>query len=255
MTIVRIRLRGDFCVTSPTGQLLTPKSKKAMGLLALLAVSDNHTRVRRWIENMLWSDRAPEQARGSLRTTLVDIRKSLGDFAPILGSDRTSVWLDADRIETDLDDEDSTREFLEGLDITDPEFNDWLMQQRMTLVRRRGANQSGLMMPTRVSIQCGEPWSVSSNKNVKPQIVNDQIGKIITDFVASSRRTINETSADLVIRTSIEEEGSGAAIFVQVIDPTKDEIVHSDHCFTDDLTTFLRSPGDADQPVGAGHGQ
>ena len=234
-------MRGDFSVTSPAGDTLTPKSKKAMGLLALLAASDNHKRLRRWIEDKLWSDRAGDQARGSLRTTLVDIRKSLGDFGHVLGSDRTSVWLVADHIETDLDDTDSTREFLEGLDISDPEFNDWLMQMRMTLVRRPGANRSDIQMPARVTIQCGEPWIRSSTQSVKPQIVNDQVGKIITDFVASSRRTINETSADLVIRTSIEEEDGGAAIFVQVIDPRQDVIVHSDHCFTKDLNSFLRS--------------
>lgn len=241
MSIVKFKMRGDFCITSPAGDTLTPRGKKAMGLLAMLASSDNHTRSRRWLEEKLWSDRASEQARGSLRTTLVDIRKTLGAFAHILGSDRTAVWLDTASIETDIDNTESTREFLEGLSIPDQEFNDWLMQQRMTLGRRAGANRSDAQMPGRVSIQCGEPWSQSSASNVKPQIVNDQVGKIITDFIAASRRTITDTSADLVIRTSIEEKGNGAAILVQVIDPIKDEIVHSDHCFAEDLNSFLRS--------------
>ncbi|WP_152465141.1 hypothetical protein [Sulfitobacter sp. THAF37] len=212
-----------------------------MGLLAMLAASDNHTRKRRWLEEKLWSDRASEQARGSLRTTLVDIRKSLGNFADILGSDRSSVWLDSTRIETDLEDSDSSREFLEGLVIPDPEFTDWLMRQRMTLRRPSGTNRPEAHLPARVTIQCGEPWNLSTAASVKPQIVNDQVGKIITDFIAISRRTITETTADLVIRTSIEEEDRGATILVQVIDPIRDEIVHTDHCFADDLSSFLRS--------------
>ncbi len=240
MTVVRIRLRGDFCISSPTGDALTPRGKKATGLLAMLASSDNYTRSRRWLEDKLWSDRGSEQARGSLRTTLVDIRKNLGEFAEILGSDRTSVWLEQDRIETDIDNTESTREFLEGLVIPDPEFNDWLMQQRMML-RRSGANRSDAQLPGRVTIQCGEPWNQSSTGNAKQQIVNDQVGKIISEFIAASRRTITETNADLVIRTSIEEEDGGAAILVQVIDPLMDEIVHSDHCFAEDLNNFLRS--------------
>ncbi|WP_156874952.1 hypothetical protein [Sulfitobacter alexandrii] len=241
MTLVRFTLRGDFRIHAPTGEALTPRGKKAKGLLAMLAASDNHTRTRRWLEEKLWSDRASDQARGSLRTTLVDIRRSLGAHATILGADRSSVWLEPGLIETDLHSGDASREFLEGLVIADPEFTDWLLQKRMTLGRPSGTNRPDADMPRRVTIQCGEPWNLATADRVKPQIVNDQIGKIITDFIAVSRRTISETAADLVIRTSIEEEENGATILVQIIDPVKDEIVHADHCFVEDLSTFLHS--------------
>lgn len=238
---LRIRLRGNFTVLDDDGRDLTPKGKKAVGLLALLAECDTKTRNRRWLEDKLWSDRGPKQARGSLRTTLSEIRKSFGDAADCLGSDRNSVWLEQTAITTDLGDTTSRREFLEGLDISDDEFNDWLIQKRVKYDAGKDPVAEDPGPLRRVSIQCGEPWTSPGQQGVLSQIVSDQIGKIVSDFVAASRCTVSETNADLIIRTSVQEDAAGSAIFVQVIDPVKDDIVHSDHCLTDNLGSFLRS--------------
>ncbi|MCA0870112.1 hypothetical protein LCL97_04715 [Seohaeicola saemankumensis] len=238
---LRIRLRGNFSVCSDDGRDLTPKSKKAIGLLALLAECDTMTRNRRWLEDKLWSDRGPKQAHGSLRTTLNEIRKSFGDHAALLGSDRSSVWLDPAAVTNDLDDPNARREFLEGLDIADDEFNDWLIQKRVKYDVAPDAPAEDPGPQRRVTIQCGEPWTTPGQQGVMSQIVSDQIGKIVSDFVAASRCTVSQTNADLIIRTTVQEDDAGSAVFVQVIDPVKDDVVHSDHCLTDNLSSFLRS--------------
>lgn len=240
MHILHMRLFGDFALISNDKNSYTPNGKKAIGLLALLATSESGSRQRRWLEDKLWSDRGPVQARGSLRATLVVIRKALGPHAHVLGADRSSVWLDLDAISTDLEQKESTREFLEGLDVADEEFNAWLMQQRVMRDQTRILESSTRPAERRLSIQCGTPWTGSSATSIKSQIVNNQIGKIISDFIAHSRCSNQDTRADLVIKTSVENHEDGATLLIQIIDPIADEIIHSDHCFTSNLDLFVR---------------
>lgn len=238
---IHFALRGDFSVASATGVDITPRSKKAIGLLAMLAECQTMSRNRRWLQDRLWSDRSPQQASGSLRTTLNEIRKSFGEFADILGSDRKSVWLDAKRITSNLFDGSSSREFLEGLVIGDPEFNDWLIERRVEHNVRKPKQAEDPTWNRRISIQCGAPWKKEGARDIHAQIVNDQVGKIISNFISNSRCSIDDTGADLIVRTAVDENAEGSAILVQVIDPVLDEIVHSDHCFADDLQSFLQN--------------
>ncbi|EBA14253.1 TPR repeat protein [Roseobacter sp. SK209-2-6] len=84
--------------------------------------------------------RGEKEGSGSLRQTLSSIRKTLGDESDILLSDRTSIGLNLDRVAVDVHDLKqllsktpllSQSDFLEGLDITDPEFENWLRDQRV----------------------------------------------------------------------------------------------------------------------------
>ncbi|MDO6575417.1 hypothetical protein Q4528_14980, partial [Staphylococcus pasteuri_A] len=59
-------------------------------------------RGRRWLEGKLWSGRSQVQAAGSLRQTLTEVRQALHPDTDIFGADRLDVWLDANRIVTDL---------------------------------------------------------------------------------------------------------------------------------------------------------
>lgn len=126
-----IRMIGVFEVRDEAGQDRTPRGAKARALLALLARTPGHRRPRRWLEARLWSDRGQEQASGSLRQALTELRKALGPLADRLASDRDCVALAG--FGTDLADTTAARralaqgrEFLEGIDIPDPGFNLWL---------------------------------------------------------------------------------------------------------------------------------
>ncbi len=132
-TKIKIRLFGTFSVSGPDGRDLTPKSLKSQALIALLATSKNHCkRTRPWLQDKLWSAKSPEKSGTSLRQELRNIRKGLSEHAGVLQADRHVVWLDKDLFETDRDpgDHPDWPSFLEGMDIADLEFGNWLAEMR-----------------------------------------------------------------------------------------------------------------------------
>ncbi|MCX7287418.1 MAG: hypothetical protein NTW20_07600 [Rhodobacterales bacterium] len=134
---MHIRLVGVFEVRDDDGRDCTPRGAKARAILAMLCQTPDRRRARRWLEARLWSDRGAEQASGSLRQALMEIRKALNGEADRLETDRDTVLLVG--VTTDLDrDRDaavaalqSGREFLEGIDIIDQAFEDWLRDERL----------------------------------------------------------------------------------------------------------------------------
>lgn len=137
---ILVRLVGGFEVRDSLGRDRTPRGAKARGVLALLCLTPERRRPRRWIEDKLWSDRATEQASSSLRQALTQIRRALSPDADLLLADRGSVAL-ADQVVVDLENEPGEvarklqqgRQLLEGFDIRDPEFEDWLRAERSRL--------------------------------------------------------------------------------------------------------------------------
>ena len=113
-----IRLVGVFEVRDDEGRDCTPRGAKARAILAMLCQTPDRRRARRWLEARLWSDRAAEQASGSLRQSLMEIRKALGPEAALLVADRDSVRLSGVRTDLETDREtaagalQSGREFL-----------------------------------------------------------------------------------------------------------------------------------------------
>lgn len=145
--LCRVFLIGPVTVIGADGADLTPRSTKSRALLAMLALSPRGARSRVWLRDKLWSDRAEDQASASLRQTLFDIRRSLGPIAKdILVADKHTVTLNLSRTRIDaielldpsrpggVDRQGSdwwgTEHFLEGLDVRDPEFEDWLTLER-----------------------------------------------------------------------------------------------------------------------------
>ncbi len=141
---VSISLFGQLAVTAPDGTDLLPKSAKARGLIGLLASARDYRRSRSWIKDRLWSDRGADQAAGSLRQSLHEIRLALGVWADILVSDRSTVWLDGDRIVVPEPGEGppSKIEFLQGLDVKDRAFDAWLGEMRAHFTAPRTASSA-----------------------------------------------------------------------------------------------------------------
>lgn len=127
---VRIGLRGRFAVWSAAGQDLTPGGAKAQGLLALVATSADFSRSRRWLQDKLWSDRGREQGAGSLRQALTEIRRCLGPDAGVLRTDHHTIGLDRTQVAV-IADGAGRDDFLEGIDVRDPEFEAWLRDERL----------------------------------------------------------------------------------------------------------------------------
>lgn len=144
---LRLFLLGPFQIAAPDGRDLTPRRHKANALLAMVAVADRGQRARSWLCARLWSDRSQEQALGSLRQSLSDLRRALGaDWRRYLRIDGfnvavnlDTVWVDALalREEGAFGIEPEAGEFLEGIDVRDDEFEDWLTLERSYWQRLR----------------------------------------------------------------------------------------------------------------------
>ncbi|MGR3514351.1 MAG: AfsR/SARP family transcriptional regulator [Paracoccaceae bacterium] len=141
---LRISVIGPFRVESDTGVDVTPRSSKAAGIIAMLALTPDFKRPRRWLETQLWSDRSAAQASGSLRQCLSELRRSLGDFDNVLQADRANVWLRKDLVQVDIRHDSETaraslnagREFLEGLAPRDKAYLEWHRRERLCWLKK-----------------------------------------------------------------------------------------------------------------------
>jgi hypothetical protein len=153
-----IRLMGQFQVQDATGADHTPRGAKARAIIALLCQTPDHSRPRRWLETRLWSDRGQEQASGSLRQALTELRKALGPVADHLTCDRDCVGLRDFTTDLDRDPEAARqalgagREFLEGIDIVDPAFGGWLADERLRVATSLGQTQKMVARPVRLRV-------------------------------------------------------------------------------------------------------
>jgi len=151
MTVLTIRLLGGFEARLGAGPPATFPTKKARALLAYLAARPSQAHSRDQIAELLWGARADEQARGSLRRTLSDLRKALPlDDGEWLVSDGDTVKLDDGSIDVDVarferlaaDGGDSALEqamelyggeFLAGFGLHEGAFEEWLRTERERL--------------------------------------------------------------------------------------------------------------------------
>lgn len=172
-----IRLIGQFQVLDAEGRDHAPRGAKSRALLAMLCRTEDHCRPRRWLESRLWSDRGPEQASGSLRQALSELRKALGPLAAHLDCDRDVVRLA--RFSTDIDSDPAAarqalaggREFLEGIDIVDPAFGLWLSEERQRVATGLGQAQKAVGRAFRLRV-------AALPEGVEPTLARDLAGAI-----------------------------------------------------------------------------
>ncbi len=178
----KLELFGPLRLHAPGGQRIPIASQKGMALLALLATSPSGERSRSWLQDQLWGSRAEEQAQGSLRRELANLRQALATAGePVLTSDRDRVALDTARFWIDIRDAGQGVAggcaFLEGLDLPGEEaFEDWLRDQRCTIGARsqqaRAAGVSvtidavGSALPSEVELVTGTGFALP----LKPSI-------------------------------------------------------------------------------------
>lgn len=132
-----LRLMGPVRLTAEDGRDMTPRGRKARAVLAILGTAPDLRMARARLQDRLWSDSAPTQGAASLRQTLRELRLSLDDAREVLLSGEGWVGLDRARVTVDLRPVTGRAgepcEFAEGLEIEDPEFEDWLRDTRLAL--------------------------------------------------------------------------------------------------------------------------
>ncbi|HMO08641.1 MAG TPA: hypothetical protein PKD10_13495 [Paracoccaceae bacterium] len=185
--LVSLVLHGPFAVRAADGTDLTPKPHKARALLALLATAHDRRRARRWIEERLWSDRAPAQAAGSLRQALVDLRKAFGTQDHLILADRETVAL-APGVQ--VADHDDAAEFLEGIAVRDPAFLRWLegMRRRQAPAHPAAGTASAPADPADrpIVIRCGTGQMPGTASALMAEIVASRVASDISEAVTSA---------------------------------------------------------------------
>ena len=101
-----LRLLGHFALANGSGDLLTIKGARAQLLLARLALPGGVALDRSILSNMLWGERAEEQARASLRPLIWTLRAAVKDYPDALVVDGPSMRLDPAAVRIDVADFD-----------------------------------------------------------------------------------------------------------------------------------------------------
>ena len=139
-------LAGPVRLTGPGGKELTPRARRARGMLALLATARGFERSRAELRTKLWHRAGPQAGGASLRGALSRLRRELGDHAAILRLEGGMVGLDPDRVQVVLappDDAAGEVEFASGVDVPEPPFEAWLRDRRAAFAAGGVAEPSG----------------------------------------------------------------------------------------------------------------
>jgi DNA-binding SARP family transcriptional activator len=150
MTPLCLTLFGGFEVRLGSVPLGLP-TKRAQALLAYLAVRPGQAHPRDKLAALLWGDRSDAQARHSLRQTLFTLRKLLGPSGQAgvirehdgIALEETAVDVDVvtfERLAATTTPEELERaarlyqgDFLAGLSVNEPAFEQWLLVERERL--------------------------------------------------------------------------------------------------------------------------
>ncbi len=101
-TPVLIRLLGGFRL-SVAGREVTSLPRKAQALLGYLAMQDGRPVTRETVSDLLWTDRGAEQARHSLRQTLLVLRRALRDAGDdVIANNPSTLAFVPGMVETDV---------------------------------------------------------------------------------------------------------------------------------------------------------
>src|SRR5262245_36909786 len=149
MDALQLDLLGGFRARTATGVVLALPTRKTQALLAFLAGPAGQTHPRGKLATLFWGDMEHKQARGNLRQALARLRRSLGD-PEILKFDGEEVGLDPARVVSDVQRFEACAaegtpealaeaarlyqgDFLAGLGLQEPPFEEWLLAQRARL--------------------------------------------------------------------------------------------------------------------------
>lgn len=127
---LKLQIGETVTVEDESGAPVRISGTKPLALIALVAVRPAARVDRAIIERTLWSTRSREQAGGSLRQLLNQLRKLLGKHGDVLASDRQAVWFVKDQIEVSFDPDCKSVNLLSALRVRDPAFKEWVNELR-----------------------------------------------------------------------------------------------------------------------------
>lgn len=144
--LLEIKLFGACAVRSaePAFEIVGAKHK---ALFALLATTPSGVRTRSFLQECLWGKACYDSGNQSLRRALADIKKVIGpSFADFVSVKHSEIALNLDRVRLSGGPSDGL--FLEGLDVREPAFKEWVSGVRaapaqvMSAPMRKSARQT-----------------------------------------------------------------------------------------------------------------
>lgn len=241
---------GGLTLLSPQGVAVPIKGLRARGLLALLALSPNMRRSRRWIEAHMWSQRDPSHAGNSLRQELRQLRKVIGAQTDLLGSDRNDVWLNAALVHVDVLDapkqaqQEIARgaELLEGLAIPDQAFADWLARMRSFHGQPTAPQPS---VPARVQeAQTDAPHIVlaldesgSHAEKVFAQFIGRQVAQSVSEvcpveIASDTTQAARLYRNSILISPAVVDKGTESMVLFEISQPAQGKLIWADNVLT-----------------------
>lgn len=148
---LRLRLFGGFHLEDAAGRPVALKLRKAEALLAYVAISSGHAAARQELAALLWGESEQPRARQSLRQVLLALSKALAQCQPpVLQITSQTVSLAPAALSVDVTDLERLMgegspaslaaaaalyrdDFLAGLALDAPDFEDWLDATRSRL--------------------------------------------------------------------------------------------------------------------------
>ena len=105
MSLLQIRLLGDFCLTSGSDVVEGVDTPRLQSLLAYLLLHRHAAQLRQHLAFLFWPDSSEAQAHTNLRNLLHLLRHALPNAEQFLRSDATILqWIDSAPFTLDVDD-------------------------------------------------------------------------------------------------------------------------------------------------------
>lgn len=230
---VRFHLSGPFRVVAPDGRDISPASAKAQGVLLLLLTGIGLARGRAWVQDMLWSDRGEQQAAGSLRQSLTQIRQAFGAHADILRADRRRLSLDPARVEVI---ETGCADFAEGLDVRDREFEAWLAAERARRPEPEAGAGRGRARPQAATAGTGTLTVTDAASGGvcgwTERVIADGLARTLSElFQSEVRRTPGVAAGDRTLLVeSVQPSGNSLALRIEFRDNSSQRQIWAGHC-------------------------
>jgi len=209
-----LRVLGGFEVRSVDGKDLAPIGVKLRGLIACLALRSGVAWSREQLADLLWSDRAEQQGRGSLRQALSDLRRSLGPSA-LLSVERNCVALDPAAVTVDAIEFERLAkagelqravelyrgDLLDGLNLNATGFQDWL------LVERTKFHDLALDVLARLlAVQEGETGISVAQRLLKLEPCYEEAHRWVMRFYASSGHRAQAVRQYQICRDALQRD-------------------------------------------------
>ena len=253
--LVHVRLYGPPAIEWDDGKAIPLTGAKNFALLALLLNAPDGRHSRNRLQQLLWGRSGSTHGRASLRNALMAIRRSLGEAADdIVSAGKLEITVRKERFLIVGNPDEGA--FLEGLEIQEEEFADWLRIQRRTQPEKSGQHARDLTKPSIVVL----PF-ISLGATENGHIFGDLLAEEVTRCLAKSRsmtvithlsaRSIDPKSmkvndlrsklgADYIVYGNVRQAGGGFLLRVDLFESRTGEILWTEEV-QDSVEAVLRA--------------